>query len=73
MPLPAMRVGILLKHKDFLSEVITEFKNNGIRTSIFLDPVLGQVEGAKATGTDRIELYTEAFAHQYNLGNEKSD
>ncbi len=58
-----------LKHKDFLSEVIAEFKSNGIRTSIFLDPDLGQVEGAKATGTDRIELYTEAFAHQYGLGN----
>ena len=61
-----------LKHKDFLTEVITEFNNNGIRTSIFLDPVLEQVEGAKATGTDRIELYTEEFAHQYGLGNEKA-
>lgn len=61
-----------LKHKDFLSEVITEFKNNGIRTSIFLDPVLSQVEGAKATGTDRIELYTEAFAHEHGLGNTKA-
>ena len=56
------------KHKDFLVEVIKEFKNNGIRTSIFVDPVLKQIEGAKATGTDRIELYTEA-AHQYSLGN----
>ena len=58
-----------LKHKDFLIEVIKEFKNNGIRTSIFVDPDLHQIEGAKATGTDRIELYTEAFAHQYSLGN----
>ncbi len=58
-----------LKHKDFLTEVINEFKRNNIRTSIFLDPVLKQVEGAKATGTDRIELYTEAYAHQYSLGN----
>ncbi len=57
-----------LKHKDFLTEVIKEFKQNDIRTSIFLDPVLEQVEGAKMTGTDRIELYTEAFAHQYGLG-----
>src|SRR5690606_33289204 len=47
-----------------------EFKQNGIRTSIFVDPDLKQIEGAKATGTDRIELYTEAFAHQYSLGNE---
>ncbi|AUP78853.1 pyridoxine 5'-phosphate synthase [Flavivirga eckloniae] len=59
-----------IKHKDFLVDVIKEFKQNGIRTSIFVDPVLEQIEGAKATGTDRIELYTEAFAHQYSLGNE---
>lgn len=58
-----------LKHKDFLVDVIKEFKTNGIRTSIFVDPDLHQIEGAKATGTDRIELYTEAFAHQYSLGN----
>lgn len=58
-----------IKHKDFLVDVIKEFQNNGIRTSIFVDPVLKQIEGAKATGADRIELYTEAFAHQYNLGN----
>jgi len=58
-----------LKHKDFLTDVIKEFQKNGIRTSIFIDPVLKQIEGAKETGTDRIELYTEAFAHQYGLGN----
>ncbi|KAA5827845.1 pyridoxine 5'-phosphate synthase [Algibacter amylolyticus] len=57
-----------IKHKDFLVDVIKEFQNNGIRTSIFVDPILEQIEGAKATGTDRIELYTEAFAHQYSLG-----
>lgn len=56
-------------HKSFLQEVIQEFRRNGIRTSIFVDPVLGMVEGAKETGTDRIELYTEGFAHQYALGN----
>jgi len=61
-----------LKHKDFLTEVIKEFKNNGIRTSIFVDPILKQIEGAKATGTDRIELYTEAFAKQYALGDYNS-
>ncbi|SHG67187.1 pyridoxine 5'-phosphate synthase [Winogradskyella jejuensis] len=59
-----------IKHKDFLVEVISEFKRNKIRTSIFVDPNLKQIEGAKETGTDRIELYTEAFAHQYALGNE---
>jgi pyridoxine 5-phosphate synthase len=60
-----------LKHQSYLTEVISEFKRNGIRTSIFVDPILEMVEGAKATGTDRIELYTEAFAHQYGLGNLK--
>lgn len=58
-----------IKHKDFLKDIIKEFKNNGIRTSIFVDPVLKQIEGAKETGTDRIELYTEAFAHEFSLGN----
>lgn len=61
-----------IRHKEFLVDVIKEFKNNGIRTSIFVDPELKQIEGAKATGTDRIELYTEAFAHQYSLGNEQA-
>ena len=59
------------KHKDFLIDIISTFKAGGIRTSIFVDPVLEMVEGAKATGTDRIELYTESFAHQYGLGNKK--
>ena len=57
-----------VKHKDFLSEVISEFKNSGIRTSIFVDPSLKAVEGAANVGADRIELYTEAFAKQYSLG-----
>lgn len=61
-----------VKHQNYLKEVIAEFKRNGIRTSIFVDPVLSMIEGAKETGTDRIELYTEAFAHQYGLGNLKA-
>lgn len=61
-----------LKHKDLLVDVIKEFQKNNIRTSIFVDPVRAQVEGAKATGTDRIELYTETFAHQYGLGNKEA-
>lgn len=61
-----------ITHRDFLVEVIDEFKRNDIRTSIFVNPDLKQIEGAKATGTDRIELYTEAFAHQYGLGNKKA-
>jgi pyridoxine 5-phosphate synthase len=61
-----------LKHKDFLSEVISEFKNSGIRTSIFVDPSLKTIEGAANVGADRIELYTEAFAKQYSLGDFKA-
>jgi pyridoxine 5-phosphate synthase len=58
-----------VKNESYLTEVIAEFKRNGIRTSIFVDPVLKMIEGAKKTGTDRIELYTEAFAYQHGLGN----
>lgn len=58
-----------LKNRDFLIDVIQEFKQNGIRTSIFVDPDLKMIEGAKITGTDRIELYTEHYAHQFGLGN----
>ena len=54
-----------IKHQSFLTEVIQECKSNGIRTSIFLDPDTKQVDGAKATGTDRIELYTEAYARGF--------
>jgi pyridoxine 5-phosphate synthase len=61
-----------ITHKDFLVDVIKEFQKNDIRTSIFVDPVLNQIEGAKETGTDRIELYTESFAHQYALGNKEA-
>jgi len=60
-----------IKHKEYLIDVIAEFKRHNIRTSIFVDPNVAMVEGAKATGTDRIELYTESFAHAYGLGNKK--
>ncbi len=61
-----------ITHKSFLTEVISEFKNAGIRTSIFIDTDLKLIEGAKATGADRIELYTEEFATQYEKGNKKA-
>ncbi len=60
------------KHLGFLTEVISEFKRNGIRTSIFLDPDIRLIESAAATGTNRIELYTEAYAHQYALGDKNA-
>ncbi len=58
-----------VKHKDFLKEIIAEFYRNDIRTSVFVDPVLKMIEGAKNTGTDRIELYTESFAKEYEAEN----
>ncbi len=61
-----------VKHRSYLTEIISEFKSHGIRTSIFVDPKMEMIEGAAATGTDRIELYTEDFAAQYNLGNKKA-
>ena len=58
------------KNLDFLKSVIAEFKNAGIRTSIFLDPNPEMVKFAAETGTDRIELYTEAYAKNYETNRE---
>jgi pyridoxine 5-phosphate synthase len=54
-----------IRHRDYLRKMIGVFKSAGIRVSIFVDPVIEMVEGAAATGTDRIELYTEAYARTY--------
>ena len=54
-----------ITHNDFLRNVIDEFKNAGIRTSIFVDADPEMVRAAKDTGTDRIELYTESYAHHF--------
>jgi pyridoxine 5-phosphate synthase len=59
-----------IKNKDKLIQLISLFKNTGIRTSIFVDPVIEMVEGAKETGTDRIELYTEGYAKHFNENNQ---
>ena len=56
-----------IKNKDLLIDVIGTFKKAGIRTSIFVDPDLKMVEGALATGADRIELYTESYASHYSI------
>ena len=58
-----------IKNQSFLKEVISEFKRNNIRTSIFIDADLKMIENAALTGTDRIELYTEDFATEYEKGN----
>lgn len=52
-------------HRAFLTDVIGRFKEAGIRTSIFVDPSCRMADGAKACGTDRIELYTEPYASGY--------
>ncbi|MEO8860157.1 MAG: pyridoxine 5'-phosphate synthase, partial [Ginsengibacter sp.] len=59
------------KNKDYLIEIISVFKKEGIRVSIFVDPEIEMVAGAKETGTDRIELYTESYARQYSSGKRK--
>jgi pyridoxine 5-phosphate synthase len=59
-----------IKHQKKLQEMIGIFHQAGIRTSIFVDPDPVMVEHAKATGTDRIELYTESYAREFNQGRE---
>jgi len=57
------------EHASFLTEIVGEFQRNGIRTSIFMDPVPLLIEKAAMTGTDRIELYTESYAVEFAKGN----
>lgn len=59
-----------IKHFQFLSDIIKVFKNLGIRTSIFVSPNIEIIEGAKLTGTDRVELYTEQFAQHFHTNKE---
>jgi pyridoxine 5-phosphate synthase len=54
-----------LKHTSFLKEIISEFKESGIRTSIFVNPEVKIIEGAKLCETDRVELYTEDYATKF--------
>jgi pyridoxine 5-phosphate synthase len=54
-----------IQHQELLKRLIAPFKEAGIRTSIFVDPVLEMVEAAATTGTDRIELYTEPYATDF--------
>ena len=61
-----------VKFQDFLSQVIGIFKDQGIRTSIFVDPKIEMIEGAKLCGSDRIELYTEVYAKNYSKDKEKA-
>ena len=61
-----------IKHKTYLKEMVGLFQNAGIRVSIFVDPVVEMVTAAAESGTDRIELYTESYAHNYYDNREKA-
>jgi len=61
-----------IKEKSFLTEIISELKNNGIRTSIFVNPDCRMIDGAVHTGTDRVELYTESYASGFNAHKDKA-
>lgn len=61
-----------LANQSFLQEVISEFRRNNIRTSIFMETDLKMIEYARLTGTDRVELYTEFYATQYPNGREEA-
>jgi len=61
-----------IKNKDFLKEVISEFKKNKIRVSVFIDTDLNNIKNAVNTGADRIELYTESYAKYYHDNREKA-
>ncbi len=61
-----------VENKNYLKDIITVFKNAGIRTSIFVDPDVEMVKGAKETGTDRIELYTEGYAVHFKQNKEEA-
>ena len=59
-----------LENKTFLTDICKTFKEAGIRTSIFVDAEPRMVEGAKACGADRVELYTEPYASGYAANRE---
>ncbi|MDE6190500.1 MAG: pyridoxine 5'-phosphate synthase [Muribaculum sp.] len=55
----------VVKHHEFLSEVVDRLREAGIRSSIFVDPDQEMVKAAASTGTDRVELYTKPYADNY--------
>ena len=61
-----------ISEQAYLKNIISKFKNAGIRVSIFVDPDEQMVQAAATTGTDRIELYTEMYAKQFAIGNKEA-
>jgi len=61
-----------IEHKNYLKDIIAVFKNAGIRTSVFVDADVAMITGAAETGTDRVELYTEAYALNFIKSKEEA-
>lgn len=61
-----------IQHRDYLTDIVKRFKDKGIRVSIFVDPDVDMVEAAAETGTDRVELYTEAYAAKFGFDSAKA-
>jgi pyridoxine 5-phosphate synthase len=61
-----------ISNASYLKDIVSTFREQGIRVSLFLDPNEKMVEGAKLTGTDRIEFYTGTYAHEYYTDKEKA-
>jgi pyridoxine 5-phosphate synthase len=61
-----------IKHRDFLTDVILEFKRSGIRVSVFVDPTEKFIEGAAKAGADRVEFYTEPYARSFSKNREEA-
>ena len=61
-----------IKYQSYLQDMVGIFKAANIRVSLFVDPNVEMVEAARNTGADRIELYTEAYAHQYLTDKERA-
>jgi pyridoxine 5-phosphate synthase len=59
-----------IKNREFLTKVITRFRDKGIRTSVFIDTDVDNIRSAALTGTDRVELYTEPYALNYVVNRE---
>ncbi len=61
-----------LQHAEFLTNVVSNFQELGIRVSIFVDPIPAIIKGASRIGADRVELYTGKYAEQYHKNREQA-
>lgn len=61
-----------IEHAEHLSNLVSIFKKENIRVSVFVDPVAEMIEGAAKVGADRVELYTEPYAENYHKNREQA-